>query len=112
MLQEALGDLLGRAVVACRRRDLGSQLRKEPPDHHRIQRLVAVGAEHLREVRGLNPPEHDVGVGDRQRAITSVARRPGVGSSRVRAHAVPAAVEVQYRAAPGGDGIDRQHGRS
>ncbi len=42
-----------------------------------VQRLVAVGAEHGREVRGLDAAEHHVGVGDGQRAAAAVAAGPG-----------------------------------
>src|SRR5262249_60496020 len=63
-----------------------------------------------REVRGLDPPEHDVGVGDGERTAATVGRGPRISAGRVRTDTVPAAVEVQDRTAAGGDRVDAHHG--
>ena len=73
---------------------------------------VGVRAEHRREVGGLDPAQHHVGVGDGQRAAAPVAGRAGDGTGRVRAHPVAAPVEVEHRAAARGDGVDVHHGRA
>src|SRR5690606_5164228 len=69
-------------------------------------------AEHGREVRGLDPPQHQVRVGERERAAAAVAGRAGYRAGRVRADPEPAAVEPQARTAAGGHGVDVEHGRA
>ena len=108
--QEALGDLLGRAVVAGLPRMLGGQVGEPAPHDVGVERLVAARAEHVREVGGLDAAEHHVGVGDGERAAAAVAGRARVGAGRVRPDPVAAAVEVQDRAAAGGDRVDVEHG--
>ena len=112
-LQVALGDLLGGAVVAGPLVDLARPGRRSGPRTSvPVERLVAVRAEHLGEVGGLDAAEHHVGVGDGERAAAAVAGGSRVGAGRVRPDAVAAAVEVQDRAAAGRDGVDVQHGRA
>ncbi|BFO19768.1 hypothetical protein SHKM778_61560 [Streptomyces sp. KM77-8] len=65
-----------------------------------VEWLVPVGAEHGGEVGGLDPAEHEVGVGDGERAAAPVAGGTGYGTGGVRSHAVAGAVEVEDRAAP------------
>ena len=77
----------------------------------RVERLVAAGAEHPREVVRLDAAEQHVGVGDGERAAAPVAGRPGIGAGRVGPDPVPAAVEVQHRAAARGHRVDGQHRR-
>ncbi len=76
-----------------------------------VQRLVPARPEDPGEGAGLDPAQHDVGVGHGERAAPPVAGGPGVRPRRVRADPVPAAVEGQDRAAAGRDGVDAQHGR-
>ncbi|GAA3308258.1 hypothetical protein GCM10020295_69860 [Streptomyces cinereospinus] len=109
-VQVALGDLFGGAVVAGALPDLAREGGEAVPDERRVQGLVAVGTEHLGEVAGLDPAEHDVGVGDGERAARAVAGGARVRARRVRPYAVAGAVEVEDRAAAGRDGVDVEHG--
>lgn len=76
-LEEALRDLLRRAVVAGLLVDLACQGDEAVPYEGVVEGLVAVGPEHLGEVGGLDAAEHHVGVGDGERAAAAVAGRPG-----------------------------------
>lgn len=75
-----------------------------------VEGLVAAGAEHGGEMLGLDAAEHDIGVGDGQRAAAPVAGGPGDGAGGVGADAVALAVEVEDGAAAGGDGVDVHRG--
>ncbi len=110
-VEEAGGDRLRRLARAGRRRDPVGERREARGDDLAIERLVAVRAEDVREELRLDAAEHDVGVGHRQRAAAAVAGRAGVGAGRVRPDAKPRPVEVQDRAAAGGDGVDAHHRR-
>ena len=109
-LDEADRDLLGPAAVAGGPGDLAGERLELHGGGLGVQRLVATGAENAREMGGLDAAEQDVGVGQRERAAVAVAGGPGVGPRGVRADPVPAAVEVQHRAAARGHGVDGQHG--
>ena len=91
------------------RRARASKRRGHQP---RVQRLVPARPEHPGEVAGLDPAQHDVGVGHGERAAAAVARGSRVRARRVRADPVPAAVESQDRAAAGRDRVDAQHRRA
>ena len=78
----------------------------------RIERFIAVGAKHGREERRLQFAEHDVAVGDGERAATTITCRTGIGPCRVRSHAQAAIEEAADRATAGGDGVDAQHRRT
>lgn len=111
-LQIALGDLFGGAVVTGALVDFAGEGGEARPDRVRVERLVAAGAEHGREVGGLDAAQHDVGVGDGERAAAPVAGGAGVGARGVGSHAVAGAVEVQDRAPAGGGGVDVEHRRT
>ena len=102
-------DLLRAAGVAGVRGDLLAEFGKFRFRNIRVERLVAAGAEDLREVVRLDAAEQHVGVGDGERAAAAVAGGPGIGAGRVGPGPVPAAVEVQDGAAARGHGVDGQH---
>ena len=77
-----------------------------------VQRLVLVAAEDRREEIGLQLAEHDIGVGDGERAAAAVAGRAGIGAGRIRTGAEAAGLEMQDRAAAGGDRVDAHHRRA
>ncbi len=77
-----------------------------------VQRFIAARAEEAREIIGLHLAEHDVAVGDRERAAAPVAGRAGIGAGAVRPHTIAAAVEVQDRTAASGHGVDAHHRRA
>ena len=110
-LDEARRHLLGTAVVPGGCGDLLAELCEQGFRDLGVERGVAARAEHLREVVGLDAAEQHVGVGDGERAAAPVAGRPGIGAGRVRPYPVPAAVEVQHRAAARGHRVDGQHRR-
>ena len=75
--EEALGDFGGRAAVAGRGVDLVGE-RGEPGFHRgAVEGQVAAGAEHAGEEAGVEFAEHEVAVGDRQRADAAVAGGAG-----------------------------------
>ena len=55
--------------------------------------------------------DHEVGVGDRERAAAPVAGRPRIGARRFGPDPEARAVEGEDRAAAGGHGVDRHHRR-
>src|SRR5262245_5614228 len=109
---EALGHFLRRLLFTGRGLDLGGKLSELLTYYLDIERLVSLGAEHFWEIFGLNFPQHDVAVGDRQRPAAPVTRGAGVGAGRIRPDPIALAVEMQYRAAAGRDSVDRQHRRA
>src|SRR3546814_16023803 len=60
-----------------------------------IHRLVRRRPENWRKKIGLYLAQHDIAVGDRQRAAPPIAGRPGVGARRVGSDTQPGAVEMQ-----------------
>lgn len=80
-LQVSLGHLFRGAVVAGLLVDLAGESGELAADEGVVKGLVAVGAEHLGEVRGLDAAEHHVGVGDRERAATAVGGGAGSGAT-------------------------------
>ena len=76
-----------------------------------VEGLVTAVAEHRREIGRLDAAERDVRIGDGERPAAPVGGRAGIRARGIRAHAVPAAVEMQDRSAPSGDGVDAQHRR-
>ena len=61
---------------------------------------------------GPDLAEHDVAVGDGERAAAAVAGRARHGAGAVRADAEAAAVKAADRAAAGRDGVDLEHRRA
>ena len=111
-LEEALGGLLGRATIAGLGLDSGGEGRELLAHHVLVERLVAARAEDLGEETGPDLADHQVGVGHRERPAAPVARGTGIGARRIRADPVARPVEVQDRAAAGGDGVDAHHRRA
>src|SRR5471030_1532203 len=111
-LDKAFGDRFGAGRLAGGGFDIRRQRGEFLAHGRRVERLLAVGAEQMREVRGLDFAEHDVAVGDRQRPAAPVAGRSRVGAGAVRADAIAAAVEMQDRAAARRHGVDAHHRRA
>ncbi len=111
-LDEALGDLLGRARAAGGAADLPGERREFRAHRGVVQGGIALRPEHRRKELRLDLAEHDVRVGDGERTVPAVARRARVGAGRVRPDAVARSVEMQDRAAAGGDGVDAHHRRA
>ncbi|MNK60659.1 hypothetical protein D3C87_798010 [compost metagenome] len=102
----AFGHLLRRRIHRARQRfELG-------PHGGHVQRFIGVGAEDAGEERRLQFAQHDVAVGDGQRAAAPVAGGAGIGARAVRPHLVAGAVEMQDGAAARGHRVDAHHGRA
>ena len=99
---EAVGDLLGAALVA----DLFRHGGKCVAHRIGVERLVLPRSKNLRKEIGNKLADHDVGVGHRQRAAAAVAFRAGIGAGRVRPNAKSRTVEMQNRTAAGRDGVE------
>ena len=104
---EAVGHLL-RCLVS----DLTGQLRELRCDDFAVQPLVLGRAEDRRKKLGLQLAEHDIGIGDGERAAASVAGRAGVGACRIRAGAEAPRLEMQDRPAARCDRVDAHHRRT
>ncbi len=107
-LDEAVGDLLSTAAVADLRRELGEA------GAHRlgVERQVLLGPEDARKEVRDQLASHDVGVSHRERATAAIAGRSRIGAGGVRTDAKARAVEMQNRAAAGGDRVDQHHRRA
>ncbi len=92
--------------------DLPRECRESLAHRGGVERRVAPRPEHRGEERRLHLPEHDVGVGHGERSAAPIARGPRIRARGVWADAVARAVEVQDRAAAGGDRVDRHHRRA
>src|SRR6266540_780370 len=79
-VEEPGSHLLAAAPVAGGRLDPFRQRGEVLPGYPGVERLVAMLAEHAREVAGLYAPEHDVGIGDRERAAAAVGGWARVGA--------------------------------
>jgi hypothetical protein len=77
-----------------------------------VQRFVAIGAEHFREVIRVQLAEHHVGVGNGERPATAIAGRAGVGAGRVRSDAEARPIIVQDRSATCRHRVNAHHGRT
>ncbi|GBD41956.1 hypothetical protein HRbin39_01343 [bacterium HR39] len=111
-LQAAPGDLLGAAGDAGGRLHLPGQLGELRVHDVRIERLVGVRAEDLREELRQQLADHEVGVGHRQRAAAAVAGRAGIGAGALGSDAEARAVEGDDGAAARGHRVDPHHGRA
>ena len=109
--EEPRGHLLRVLALAGGRGDLCGQGGEPPLDHLRVERLVGVRSEHPREEPRLDAAEHDVAVGHRQRPAAAVAGRARIGAGGLGTDPEPGAVEMEDRAAAGGDGVDAHHRR-
>ena len=74
-----------------------------------VQRLVLIGTEYRREMRGDELAQQHIGVRYRQRPAVAIGRRTGIGTGRIRSDAEPAAIRMQDRPAPRGDSVDAHH---
>ena len=110
--EAAVRQLLGRALDAGRLRDLVGQGGERGADHLGIQRPVGRGAEDVGEEVGQELADHQVGVGDGQRAAAAVAGRAGIGARTLGADPEALAVEADDRPAAGGHGVDLHHRRA
>ncbi len=106
-LDEAVGDFL-RALAA----DLLRQIIEIVAHGLRIERLVLGWPEDLREEIGDQFPDHHIGIGHRQRPAAAVTSRARIGAGAIGADAETRAVEMQDRAAAGGDRVNEHHGRA
>ena len=105
---ETFGDGFGRTPVA----DLGGKSCEFLVHDIGVQRLVLSRPENRREEIRLQLAEHDVGVGDRERAAAAVTGRAGIGAGRIRADAKTSGLEMQDRAAARRDRVDAHHRRA
>src|SRR6516164_165621 len=106
-LDKSVGDLFGLAAANLLRK-VGERIAHSV----RIEREILCRAENLREEFRNEFANHHVGVGDRQRSIPSVAFGPRICAGRIRPDAESGAIEMQYRAATGGDRMDEHHRRA
>ncbi len=111
-LEEAVGDLLGRAGLAGGALHLAGECRKFVAHHRGVERPIARGPKHLGEVIRMNLAHHHVGVGDAKRTVAAIARRARVGARTFRPDAEARAVEEQNRAAARRHGVDLHHRRA
>src|SRR6266480_396265 len=107
-LDEPFGNLFAAAAVT----NCFCENREFLPYRLCIEFVLAVFPEHLREIFRLDLAEHQVGVGDGERASSPIAGRARVRARRIRADAVAGTVEMQDRAAAGGDAVDAHHRRA
>jgi len=105
---EPLGDLLDAAAVANRVGNLPQPCARCLD----VDRLVAVLAEHARELRRVDPPEHEVAVGHRHRPARAVTGRPRLRARRLRPDSKTHPVEPADRSAARRDGVQLHHRRA
>ena len=106
---EPVRDLLARSG---RRRPRPPALRSRDAHDRSVERLRLIGTEDPREEVGRQLADHQVGVGDRQRAALAIAGGAGIGAGRIRVRRESARRQVQDRAATGRDRVDQHHRRA
>ncbi|MNV01201.1 hypothetical protein D3C71_913970 [compost metagenome] len=106
--EKTVGHLFRRAAIA----DHLGHFLESLADGRCIERLVAVGSENFREEIGRKLAEHHVRIGDGERPAATIGFRTGIGAGRIRACAKTAVLEMQDRAAAGGNRVDRHHRRA
>ena len=106
-----MGDLLGRARHTGRPADLGGERRELVVHDLDVRRLVGLRPEHLGKETRLQLADHQIGIGDGQRAALAIAGRARIGAGRFRPDPEAGAIEGQDRAAARGHGVDRHHRR-
>ena len=79
-------------------------------DRRSVQRLVFLRAEDGGEKGGLELAQHDIRIGDGERAAAAIGLGAGIGAGAVGADAHAQAVVMQDRAAARRDGVDEHHG--
>ena len=110
--QEPLGHLHGVARIAGGIADLLRQGGEFLLHDVGVEGLVGSGTEDVGKMLRLQLAQHQVAVCDGERPAATVACRAGIGGGGVRSDAVAGAVEMQDRAAAGGDGVDLHHRRA
>ena len=107
-LDEAVGNLFGRAAVADVLRQGGERCA------HRvgIERQILLRPEYFREEVGDQLADHDVRIGHGERTAAAITFRTGIGAGGIGADAKPRTIEVKDRAAAGRDGVDQHHRRA
>ena len=110
--QEALSNLLRLIRRPARVIDLSGQALERLARSLDVQRLVATGTEHAREVIWLDLAEQDIAVGDRERTTAAIAGRAWIGARAFGAHLESAVLELQDGAAARRDRVNVHHGRA
>ena len=111
-LDEAFGQGFARDRLACFSFDAAGQ-RGELFAHHRaVDRLIASGAEYVRELIGHQLAQHHVAIGNGQRPAAAIARRARHSSGAVRSDHQPPHIEPADRSAACRHGVDPQHRRA
>ena len=91
--------------------DGAGQGREALPHRLQIWWLIARRAKHLRQGLGWQPPQQQVGIGDRGRPATPIGGGPWIGAGGFGSHPQPLAIEINDRTAAGGHRMHRQHRR-
>ena len=111
--EEAARDLFGRHLrPAGGSGDLGCQPSETRAHHFCVERRVGPGPEDGGEMRRLQPAEHHVAVGHRERPAAAVAGGTGIGAGALGADLEPAVAEGEDRAATGRHRMDVHHRRA
>ena len=101
-------DVLLTATVG---RDLGGDDLQAPPRGVDVERRIAALAEDSRKPVRVDPPEHEVAVGDGGRATPPVAGGAGIGPGGVGTDLQTTVGVAHDRAASGSDRVDVHHRR-
>jgi len=110
-LDESQGDLFhGHPFGGIVGVDAAGQFGQGGPAGVAVQWLVGPGAEDAGKVSRLDAPQDQVGVGDRQMAVFTVADRSGMGAGRFRADHEHTVFEKEAAAAAGRHGLDMELG--
>ena len=105
---EALGHRLRRPAAADPPRKAG----KGAAHPFGIERLHPGSAEDLRKVLGIDPSQHQVGIGQSERPAAAITGGAGIGPRGVRSDTKPRAVEVEDGTAACRDRVNAQHRRA
>ena len=109
-MQKAFGDILGPARgFAGRFGDLLGQRLKLFAHHVAVQWQVAIRAEHMGEVVGVQLAQHDVAIGDGQRPAPAIAGRTRISARAFRSHLKPPVAEGADRPAASGNRMNIHH---
>ncbi len=92
--------------------DVAGEFGETIPNLVFVQGLIGVKAEELWEIGRLDPAQHDVAVGDRQRPAAAITGRSRIGAGGIGADAVALSVEMQDRAAARGHRMNAHHRRA
>ena len=109
-LQRARGHLLGRDTRPLGRH-LGGQSGKPLLHDRPVGPLITALTKHGGQGPNGQSPQHQIGIGDGERATTAIGRRARIGARRLWPHLKAFTVKAQDRATTGGHGVDWQHRR-